>query len=92
MCFYCCQVFFLSGLLLSQQMMDRLSSFTSAASSINDSSEHNMWNPPMEVLFLEQVNGIVDSFLAEIDQAKIACSCHVALDLRCYKEVLVCTR
>ena len=52
-----------------------------------------MWNPLLELLFLEQVNGIVESFLAEIDLAKIALSCHFALDLLCDKEkVLVSAR
>ena len=86
MCFSCSQVFVLSGLLLSQQVMDRLPSSASTASSIDDYFEHNMWNPLLEWLFLEQVNGIVASFLAEIDPAKIAFSCHFAFDLLCYKE------
>ena len=52
-----------------------------------------MWNPLLELLFFEHVHGIVDSFLKDIDLAKIACSCHFALDLLCYKEeVLVSTR
>ena len=66
--------------------MDRLSSSASTASSVNDYSEHNMWNPLLELLFFEQMNGIVDSHLAGVDLAKIACSCHFALDLLCYKE------
>ena len=54
---------------------DWLSSSASTASSINDYSKHNMWNPPLESLFLEQATGIVKLFLAEIDVAKIALSC-----------------
>ena len=45
-----------------------------------------MWNPLFDLLFLEQANDIVDSYLVEIDVAKIALSCHFALDLLCYKE------
>ena len=86
MCFSCSQVFVLSGLLLSQLVMDRLSSSTSTVASIDDSSEHNMWNPLLEVLFVEQANDIFASYLVEIDVAKIALSCHFALDLLCYKE------
>ena len=71
---------------VSQHMMDRLSSSASTASSIDDYFEHNMWNPPLELLFQEQGNGIVDSYLVEIDEAKIALSCHFAFDLLCYKE------
>ena len=36
--------------------------------------------------FLVQANGIFASNLVEIDLAKIALSCHFALDLLCYKE------
>ena len=87
MCFFLLSGFFL--LSLSLQVMDRL---PSSASSVNDYSEHKMWIPLLELLFLEQVNGIVDSFLAEIDLDKIALSCHFALDFLCYKEVLVSAR
>ena len=85
MCFSCSQVF-LSGLLFSQQVMDRFSSSASTVSSIDDYFEHNIWNPLLELIFLEQANGIVDSYLVEINVAKIALSCHFPLDLLCYKE------
>ena len=74
------------ALRLSLQVMDRLPSSASTASSIDDYSEHNMWNPLLEWLFLEHVNGIVDSYLVDLDLAKIAFSCHFALDLLCCKE------
>ena len=45
-----------------------------------------MWNPLLELLFFEHVNGIVDSYIVDLDLAKIALSCHFALDLICYKE------
>ena len=32
------------------------------------------------------MNGIVDSYLVDLELAMIACSCHFALDLLCYKE------
>ena len=57
-----------------------ISSSASTASSIDDTSEHNMWNPLLKLLFLKHVNGIVDSFLVDLDLAKIALSCHFALD------------
>ena len=66
--------------------MDRLSSSASTASSIDDYFEHNMWNPLLELLFGEQTNGIVASYLVGIDVAKIALSCRFALDLLSYKE------
>ena len=76
--------FAFSGSLLSQQVMDRLSSSASTASSID--SEHNMWNRLLELLFLKHVNDIFDSYTVEIDLAQIAFSCHFALDFLCYKE------
>ena len=52
-----------------------------------------MWNPLLELLFLKYVIDIFDSYLVDLDLAKIALSCHFALDLRCYKdEVLVSAR
>ena len=73
--------------------MDRLSSSASTASNVDDYFEHNMWNFLLELLFLKQVNGIVDSYLVDLDLAKIAFSSHFALDLLCYKEeVFVSTR
>ena len=93
MCFSCSQVFVLSGFLLSQQVMDRLSSSTSTAPSIDDYCEYNMWNLLLELLFFEQISGIFAPYLVEIDVAKIALSCHFALDLLCFKEeVLVSAR
>ena len=58
-----------------------ISSSASTASSIDDSSEHNLWNPPLNLLFLKNVNGVVYSYLVDLDLAKIALSCHFALDL-----------
>ena len=78
--------FLFSGSLLSQQVMVTISSSASTASNIDDYSEHNMWNPLLELLFLEHVNGIVGSYLVDLDLAKIALSCHFALDLLCYTE------
>ena len=70
-----------------------ISSSASTATSIDDYSEHNMWNPLLVLLFLKHENGIVDSYLVDLDLARIAFSCHFALDLFCYKEeVLVSTR
>ena len=74
------------SLLFLQRVMDPLSSSVSTAPSIDDYFEHNMWNPLLELFFLEQTNGFAASYLVEIDVAKIAFSCHFALDLQCYKE------
>ena len=79
-------VFVFAGSLLSQQVIFPISSSASTASSIDDSSEHNMWNPLLELLFFKHVNVIVDSYLVDLDLAKIALSCHFVLDLLCYKE------
>ena len=80
-------VFAFSGSLLSQQVMDRLSSSTSNASNVDDYFEHIVWNLVLELLFFEHVNGIVESYLEDLDLGKIAFSCHFALDLLCYKAV-----
>ena len=45
-----------------------------------------MWKPLLELLFIEQANDIVASYIVEIDMAMFALSCHFALDLLCYKE------
>ena len=67
--------------------MNRLSSSASTVSSIDDYVDSStMWRSSIGIAFLEQANGIVDSFLVEIDVAKIALLCHFALDLLCYKE------
>ena len=72
--------------------MDRLSSSVSTARVLTITLG-TMWNPLLELLFLEHVIGIVDSYLEDFDLAKIAFSCHFALDLLCYKEeVFVSTR
>ena len=44
-------------------------SFSSSASAVlrlDEYCEHNMWNPLLELLFLEQVSGIFESFVVEI--------------------------
>ena len=82
-----------AGSLFSQQVIDRLSSSASTVSSIDNSSEHNAWNPLLDLVFLKHVSGIVDSYLGDFDLAKIAFSCHFAIDLLCDKEeVLVSAR
>ena len=65
--------------------MHRLSSSASTVPSLDDYFEHNMWNPLLDLLFLEQANGIFASYLVEIDLTMIALSCHFVLDLLCYK-------
>ena len=44
-----------------------------------------MWNPLLELLFHEQISGVFEPFVDEIELAKIALSCHFELDLLCYK-------
>ena len=85
-CVFCSQPFSLLYSCFSKQVIDRLSSPASTVPSIDDYFEQNMWNPLLELLFFGQANGIVDSYLVEIDMAKIALSCHFALDSLCYKE------
>ena len=77
---------FLLGYFFLEQVMESLSSSASTVPSFDDFFAHNMWNPLLELLFLEQVSGIFASFVVEIDLAQIALSCHFALDLLCFKE------
>ena len=77
--------FFLLSYCFLDQVMDSLSSSGSTVPGFDDHFAHNMWNPLLELLFLEQVSGIFASFVVEIDLAKIALSCHFALGLLCYK-------
>ena len=83
---YSCSQPSLLGYCFLEQVMDSLSSSASTVSSFDDYFAHNMSNPLLELLFLEQVSGIFASFVVEIDLAKITLTCHFALDLLCYKE------
>ena len=66
--------------------MESTTSSVSTASSFGEYFAHNMWNPLLEVLFLEETSGVIVLRVEEIELAKIALSCHFALDLLCYKE------
>ena len=59
--------------------MESLSSSVSTVPSFEDVVTHNMWNPLLELLFHEQVSGVREPFVDEIDLARIAFSCHFAL-------------
>ena len=65
-----------------------MESFSSSVSTVPilKTLSHNMWNPLLELLFHEQVSGVFEPFVVEIDLAKIALSCYFSLDLLCYKE------
>ena len=62
-----------------EQVMESFSSYVSTVPSFDDVFSHNMWNPLLDLLFLEEVNGSFASYLVEIDLAKIALSCHLLL-------------
>ena len=84
MCFFALSLSSLGSCFL-KQVMDEVPSSASTAPSLDDYFEHNMWNPLLELLFLEQA-GIFASYLVEIDLTMIGFSCHFALDLKCCKE------
>ena len=67
--------------------MESFSSSVSTVPCFDDVFFHYTWNPLLELLFHKQVSGIFKPFVDEIDLAKIALSCHFALDVLCYKEV-----
>ena len=77
---------FHSALLYLTCAMESPTSCDSTTSSSNESFAHNMWNPLMELLFHVQISSAFEPFVDEIDLAKVALSCHFALDLLCYKE------
>ena len=66
--------------------MESPTSSVSTASSFGENVAHNMWNPLPKLLFLWQTGGVIVLYVEEIDLAKIALSCHFALDLLCYEE------
>ena len=66
--------------------MESPTSFVSTASSSGESFAHNMWNPLLELLFHGHISSILLLSVDEFDLAKIALSCHFALDLLCHKE------
>ena len=68
--------------------MESLSSSVSTVSSFEDVLSHNMWNPLLKLLFHEQVSGVSNPFVDEIDLAMIAPSCHFALDSLYHDEIL----
>ena len=70
----------------SGEAMESPTSSVSSTSGSGESFAHNMWNPLLELLFHGQISGAFKPFIVEIDPAKIAFSCHFALDVLCYKE------
>ena len=58
----------------------------SPASSSGGSFAHNVWNTLLELLFHGQISGAFEPFVVETDLAKIALSCHFALNVLCDKE------
>ena len=70
----------------SEQAMESPTSSVSTAASFGEYFAHNMWNPLLELLFLEQTSGVIVLYVEEIELAKIALSCHFALVLLCYKD------
>ena len=66
--------------------MESPSSSVSTVPSFGEYFAHNMWNPLLELLFLEEKSGLIVLLVEEIELAQIALPCHFALDLLCYKE------
>ena len=60
-------------------------SSVSAASCSDGILAYNIWNPIMGLSFHVQIGGIFVLFVNEFDLARIALSCHFALDLLCDK-------
>ena len=66
--------------------MECLSSSVSTTPSSEDFFAHYMWNPLLDLLSLEQTTRVFVPYVDEIDLAKIALSCHFALELLCFKK------
>ena len=58
-------------------------SCVSTASSSDDIFALSMWNPIVELLFHFQIGGIFVLFMDKIDMARLALSCHFAVDVLC---------
>ena len=63
--------------------MECLSISVSTVSSFEDFFAHNMWNPLLDLLSLEQTSTV---FVPYFDLAEMALPFHFALVLFCYKE------
>ena len=63
--------------------MERSDLFVSTASSSVNLGENSVLNSMMDLPFDVQFGGIFEIFVDEIDLARIALSCHFALDLQC---------
>ena len=68
--------------------MESFSSSVSTVPSFEDVLLHNMWNPLLELLFHEQVSGVFEPFVDEIDLVMIALSCHFAFGSLYHDEIL----
>ena len=66
--------------------MESPTSCVSTEASSDERFAHNMWNPMMELLFHAQIGGIFEMFVDEIELARLALSCHFALDVLFDKE------
>ena len=67
--------------------MERSGASVSTVSSSVGFVALNVCNPMMELLFHVQIGGIFEPFVDETDLARVALSCHFALDLLCDKAV-----
>ena len=61
------------------------SSSLSTSSSCYDENEHNMWNPLLEVFCHVQVGLRMETQADDVATARVALSCHFALDSLCDK-------
>ena len=61
------------------------SSSVSTSSSCYDENKHNMWNPLLELFCHVQIGLRMETLADEVSTARVALSCHFALDLLCDK-------
>ena len=70
--------------------MESSVSCVSTASISDEILAHDIWNPLIELFFHVQICGIFEPFVDEIELARIALSCHFALDLLCDRDDQEC--
>ena len=60
-------------------------SLSSMSSSNSDGEVHNLWSPLLELFYHTQIGQGMETMVDEISTARVALSCHFALDILCDK-------
>ena len=63
----------------------REGSLSSTSSSSSEEEDHNLWSPLLELFYHWQIGQCMEAFVDEVSTARMALSCHFALDILCDK-------